>query len=116
MNPVATVLTSLDISEVEKERQALVESAFTTKEKDYLSTRHIRSTAGWLALKKSIVKLVEENSNYVLGEKDIVLQCLADGRPVISDIVTSVGFARNLFVSISHTRTTAHGLAVLQEG
>ncbi len=113
---IVTVVTRLVIDEVEKVRDSIFETAFTTVERNFLAPRHIRSTAGWLALKKSIIQLAGENGRGSLSEKDIEITCLADGRPVIAGITSPAIQPGDLFVSISHTRTTAYGLAVLQEG
>ncbi len=112
---VATVLTSLNIDEVERAGETYFESAFSLLERKYLASRHVRSTAGWLALKKAVIQLLGDKKKCVLSKRDITLKCLPDGRPVIADIAFAEELSVNLFVSISHTRTTAHGLAVLQE-
>lgn len=115
-NSVITVLSSITIAEVEEGGENLLQSSFALTERNYLVKRHIRSTAGWLALKKSLIQLFENTQNHVLSERDIVLRCLSDGRPIIVKMDGAVNLpSNNLFVSISHSRTTAYGLTVLQE-
>jgi phosphopantetheinyl transferase (holo-ACP synthase) len=111
--PIRSVLVSIDIEEMQGNRDSLLDACFSAEEQIELSTRHVRSTAGRLALKRAVLQLLSDRKDRVLIEKDIVLSRLPNGRPVLVSMPDPPG---NLFLSISHTRNTAHGLAVLQEG
>jgi phosphopantetheinyl transferase (holo-ACP synthase) len=108
--PIRSVLVSIDIEEVQQGRDSLLNSFFSTEEQRELHPRHIRSTAGRLALKRAVLHLLSDRPS--LTEKDIVLTRLPNGRPALE---SALDIPKNLFLSISHTKHTAHGLAVLQE-
>jgi phosphopantetheinyl transferase (holo-ACP synthase) len=109
---IKSVLISIDIEEVHDNLDSLLDACFTTEERMELHTRHVRSTAGRLALKRAVLHLLSDRQSCLPTEKDIVLGRLPNGRPVL---VTMPDPPKNLFLSVSHTRSTAHGLAVLQE-
>jgi hypothetical protein len=109
---IKSVLVSIDIEEVRGNLDSLLDACFSTEEQMELGTRHIRSTAGRLALKRAVLHLLSDRKGRIPTEKDIVLGRLPNGRPVL---VSMPDPPKNLFLSISHTRSTAHGLAVFQE-
>lgn len=114
MNPhkrlIKSMLVSIDIEEVERDRDTLLDTHFSPEERAELATRHIRSTAGRLALKRAVLGLLSDRPQ--LTEKDIVLKRLPNCPPLMVSVLDPPG---NLLLSISHTRNTAYGLAVLQE-
>jgi phosphopantetheinyl transferase (holo-ACP synthase) len=114
MNPhmrlIRSVLVSIDIEEVERNRDALLDTHFSPEERAELAARHIRSAAGRLALKRAILGLLSDRPR--LTEKDIVLNRLPNSPPLLVSALDPPG---NLLLSISHTGNTAYGLAVLQE-
>ena len=113
-NIITSVLVSLDIREVAGD--PLLETYFSPEERAELRPRHIRSTAGSLALKRAVLHLLSNGKDGILTEKDIVLSLRPKAGPVLlslsdrSDVLPGT-----LFLSISHTKSTAYGLAVLQE-
>ena len=107
---IRSILVSIDIEEVQRDRDALLDTHFSPEERTELATRHVRSTAGRLALKRAVLGLLSDRP--ILTEKDIVLKRLPNNPPLLVSVLDLPG---NLFLSISHTRNTAHGLAVLQE-
>jgi phosphopantetheinyl transferase (holo-ACP synthase) len=107
---IRSILVSIDIEEVQRNRDALLDTHFSPEERSELAARHIRSTAGRLALKRAVLGLLSDSPN--LTEKDIVINRLPNNSPLLVSALNPPG---NLFLSISHTRNTAHGLAVLQE-
>ncbi|MCJ7601696.1 MAG: hypothetical protein MUO63_09375 [Desulfobulbaceae bacterium] len=115
--PIRSVLVTLDIVEVQCNREAFLDAFFCTEEREELKTRNVRSTAGRLALKRAVLHLLSEGKDRVLTEKAIVLGRQPNGRPALlsaGDRPTG-SLSNNLFLSISHTKSTAYGLAVLQE-
>lgn len=118
-NTLTSVVTTIPISEVEENCEHILSSFFNDGEKEELSTRHIRSTAGWLVLKQALCTLLQQMQVQQLSEKDFTLKRTTTGRPYIHDINIEPHekntLTEKLFVSISHTRTTAYGMAVYQE-
>jgi phosphopantetheinyl transferase (holo-ACP synthase) len=112
---IRSVLVTLDIKEVQHD--PLLDTYFSAQEQVELSTRHIRSTVGSLALKRAVLHLLSKGKDDVLTEKDIVLGRRPNDRPVLLLLPDHPGAAlsNSLFLSISHTRSTAYGLAALQE-
>jgi phosphopantetheinyl transferase (holo-ACP synthase) len=115
IRPVRSVLVTVDLEEVHLNREALLHSCFTEDERIELSRRHVRSTAGRLALKRAVRQIVAVGVSPSL--RDIVLGRGPNGRPVLLSLGADPAgpLPDGLFVSISHTRNTAYGLAVLQE-
>lgn len=110
-----SVLVTLDIREVAGD--PLLETYFTPEERAQLRPRHIRSTAGSLALKRAVLQLLSNGKDGILVEKDIVLSLRPKAGPVLLSLSDRSGdvLPGTLFLSISHTKSTAYGLAVLQE-
>jgi phosphopantetheinyl transferase (holo-ACP synthase) len=112
---IRSVLVNLDIKEVQHD--PLLGTYFSAEEQAELSARHIRSTVGSLALKRAVLHLLTKGKDSSLSEKDIVLGRRPNDRPVLLFLPDRPGLSlpRTFFLSISHTRSTAYGLAVLQE-
>lgn len=116
---VTSMVEMVDIDEVKNNRRAILDSCFNPEEQNELARRHVRSTAGVLALKQALCSLVYQMTGQALIKKDFLISRLATGRPVLKSMpahLSSSSFRyRNLFLSISHSRQTAYGLAVYQE-
>lgn len=116
---VTSVLKMVDINEVKNNRQAILESDFQMEERNTLAGRHVRSTAGILALKHALCTLLHQITGLSIDKKDWQIAWSATGRPEIhsspSRLNSSSFLQQNLFLSISHSRKTAYGLAVYQE-
>lgn len=117
-NHITTVISSMAIAEIEENLTHIHSEHFNDNEIEELSKRHVRSTAGWLVLKQALCRLAGELQLAQLTEKDFSLKRTQSGRPYIDDINVSSRekqeLLEKLFVSISHTRTTAYGMAVFQ--
>lgn len=115
---ITTVICSVNISEIKENREYYLSSFFQDEEKAELSMRHIRSTAGWYVLKQAVSKLLNQLGHTHLSESDILLSRTDSGRPFIRNIGSQEDTKQiqlpNLFVSITHTRSIAHGMAVHQ--
>jgi phosphopantetheinyl transferase (holo-ACP synthase) len=112
---IRSVLVTLDIREVQGD--PLLETYFSAGEQAELRNRHIRSTAGSLALKRAVAQLLSNGKDGILVERDIVLGCPRNDRPILLSLPDrpSSSLSNTLFLSISHTKSTAYGLAVLKE-
>lgn len=115
---LTTVISSIAIAEIEENMDQILLSFFNDNEVKELSKRHVRSTAGWVVLKQSLCKLLKQLQVAQLTEKDFSLKRTNTGRPYIDDInlpsTDKLELLDKLFISISHTRTTAYGMAVFQ--
>lgn len=117
-NHLTTVIASIAIADVEKNLACIHSENFNDNEVEELSKRHVRSTAGWLVLKQALCKLLKQLQIAQVTEKDFCLKRTQAGRPYIDDInithTEGLELLEKLFVSISHTKTTAYGMAVFE--
>lgn len=116
--PVTSIIWTEEIDKVRQEREDILTRCFTPEERRELSRRHVRSTAGTLALKRAISALIQRRSAVGLVERDIVIARTEQGRPFLDDKSSTVFSAmttQHLFLSISHSRSRAYGLVVYQE-
>lgn len=116
---VFSVMEMVDIQEIQNSYQTVLDSSFSPEEQLELAKRHIRSTAGVLALKKALCGLILETTDRTVEEKELIITRLKSGKPSLVTWPDSLSASSlqidNLFLSISHSRTTACGLAVYQE-
>lgn len=117
-NHITTVIGSMSIAEIEANLTHIHSEYFNDNEIEELSKRHVRSTAGWLVLKQALCRLLGQLHLAQVTEKDFSLKRTQSGRPYIETInISSIAqqdLLERIFVSISHTRTTAYGMAVYQ--
>jgi len=115
---VSSVVEMVNIAEVWENRRAILDSSFDQAEEEELAERHIRSTAGVLALKKAIRTLIHLKTGHYLHEKNLLISRLPTGGPILKSVANPPKLSsfewRKLFLSISHSRQTAYGLAVYQ--
>lgn len=117
---IVSKVSQESIDRVREDRESILATCFNPEEKQELGDRHVRSTAGNLALKRAIAALFEERWGVLLKEKDIQITRSENGAPLLdlrrSRIRPVPDFDRRcLFLSLSHSRTMAYGLAVYQE-
>jgi len=116
---VSSVVEMVDIDEVKNNRQAILHSSFSPEERKELEKRHVRSTAGVLALKQAICSLIYQTTGHSLNKKDCFISRLENGQPFLKSLPGHLSISslrhQNLFLSISHSKRTAYGLAVYQE-
>lgn len=117
----SSIVTIEIIEHVRQHRDFICSTCFTPEEISELKQRHVRSTAGNLALKRAVLSLLSGKWGIVLQEQDVIISRLESGAPRLLDLkpgkydaVSAVDFDF-LFLSISHTKTKAYGLAVYQE-
>lgn len=123
MNPpgharIASRVGMLLIAEVEQERESIMREHFTEGERLQLRERHVRTVAGFLAVKRALVRLAGDcDPDVVVSERDFVLSHKENGAPVVCSgpdcRLTPGGVPSPLLrVSVSHTKLNAYGLAV----
>lgn len=114
----STVIKRVAIDQVRHHLPDLMDTAFTRLEQQELHHRHVRSTAGMLALKKALCSLLGQKTGAKFTEKSFVLSHTDSGKPILVSrppFLKDSNPTQTLFLSISHSRHTAYGLAVLQE-
>ena len=119
MSRVANCLESVEISEVRRERPAILARDFQPIEAEALRAGPARTVAGFVALKRALVALARSLAPGVeASARDFALGHDAGGAPIVTSLprgVEALLRRGRLRVSISHTSTTAHGLAAFQE-
>jgi phosphopantetheinyl transferase (holo-ACP synthase) len=117
---VVSFVETISIADVEARCAELLACHFTRREQASLKTKPIRSVAGQLALKTAVCRLVDELLNAGSTEpRSIEVHRDENGAPNITKASTpnrgiNEIIENELFVSISHSRDTAVGLAVLE--
>lgn len=111
---VDAVLERLALGEAERDRDGLAARCLTAEEANEVAPRRLQTLSGFLALKRALCRLFSR----VLGcpsprETDFVLTHRPDGAPSL--VRAPAHPDGRIFVSISHTRACAYGLAIFQE-
>ena len=115
--PARSVHSSLErvsIDEVENNWERIGQECFTAEERTALASRKAQTRAGFLAVKRALVALhagVGEKPRF--KEKEFVLTHNARGAPKL--VRSPFKGGGTIFLSISHTREQAYGLAALAE-
>jgi len=111
-------LATVAIADVASERLKLEAEHFSPAERAALAGRHVQSLAGRLALKRALCDLLgPECVGTRLAPCDFVILETAGGAPALGAVPGALSSAAagplgRLFVSISHTKARAVGLAV----
>ena len=118
---IHSALKTISVLEVKAAVQDILSNDFTEKEHALFEMRPAQSIAGQLALKSAVCQLAEEIGAAVpLTCRQVEISRQPSGAPTIGS-VSSVDTRLNgvlksaLHLSISHTKTTAVGLAVISE-
>jgi phosphopantetheinyl transferase (holo-ACP synthase) len=118
---VRSATSYVAVAEVAARRAELADEHCTPAEREELAGRHVQSLAGNLALKQALVALLAaEAPESPVRSTELELRHRPDGAPELvrgplALRAAADGRARQLYVSISHTRSRAVGLAVLAE-
>jgi phosphopantetheine--protein transferase-like protein len=106
-------LETLAVAEVEAERRQIEERFFSPAEIGDLGNRRVQSLAGFLTLKRALAALgVDTGCATAAGPRDFELSHHANGAPRLVAVPEGIALA-DVFVSISHTRQWAYGLAAI---
>lgn len=116
---VRSFLEIIPLEEVRPQLSEILSRDFNPSELETGRKRPVQSVAGRVALKRAICKLAAEC--YGLKElvpRDITIRTTAEGAPFLFHIdsgnaASDQALVSDVFVSISHSRTTATGLAVI---
>lgn len=115
---IHTHLEIVLIDEVKNNSEELLAEYFSTEEQKELEDRHIQTVAGFLAIKKGLSKMclsvfseitIEPAQFKLSHDKSGAIQIVAVPEKVGKDL-------GNFFVSVSHTKKSACGLVVFQDG
>ena len=107
--PARSYLETLQVAAAEAGRRRIEEEHFSPREIVDLGRRRVQSLAGSLALKRALVRLWAA-AGAAVEPRDFELGHHASGAPRIVAAPEGVALA-DVFVSISHTRQWAYGLA-----
>ncbi len=111
----------VSIADVNARREWYLSTYFAPPERERLRDKPVQTIAGRVALKRALCRLTATLSLSVdLSPCDVVIERREDGAPQINGFanVASTRFAEileALSVSISHSKTTAAGLALLTD-
>jgi phosphopantetheinyl transferase (holo-ACP synthase) len=117
---VVSFLETISIAETETRCAELLTSHFTRREQASFKNKPIQSIAGQLALKTAVCRLADELLNAGSTDPRSIEICRDEnGAPNIIEASTpdreiNEIIKNEIFVSISHSRETAVGLAVLE--
>jgi len=111
IRPAGVHLETLQVAAVDAARRQIEEEHFSPREIADLGSRRVQSLAGALALKRALVRLVA-GAGVAAVPRDFELGHHTSGAPRI-DVTPPGVVLENIFISISHTRQWAYGLAAL---
>jgi phosphopantetheinyl transferase (holo-ACP synthase) len=110
---VRSRLETLAVAEVEADRRQIEERFFSPPEIADLGSRRVQSLAGLLTLKRALAALgVEAGCAATTAPGDFELSHHASGAPRLVAVPEGIALG-DVFVSISHTRQWAYGLAAI---
>jgi phosphopantetheinyl transferase (holo-ACP synthase) len=118
---IRAFLEVISIDDVRAHLDACLAQDFNEAEKRYRENRPLQSVAGCLALKRALCRAaVDCFGLYRIHERDFTIETPKNDAPRLARIDTEdTAVARAMqdaaFVSISHSRTTAAGLAVIRD-
>lgn len=113
------VVATVPINEVTASIESIVDQHFSRAEAAELSSRHPRTTAGALAAKEALCELYGALSpSQRFNSRDFILQHDERGAQVLFEgppLVGRGGLRHKPWISVSHTRDHAYGLAMVDE-
>ena len=118
---VRSVLETVSVLEVKEAAQTVLSRDFTEEERALFENRPAQSIAGQLALKTAVCRLAADlAAGHPLACRQVEISRHPTGAPIIGSVSCDDGalkalLERALHLSISHTKTTAVGLAVISE-
>ena len=116
---VTSFLEIVPLAGVRRARSDIMWRNFSSKETDRLNNAPLQSIAGMIALKKALAKMAAAVCGVRMSGKEIVLSNDKNGVPRLVALPAKSGAGmpdkKDIRISISHSKTHAYGLAVLQQ-
>jgi phosphopantetheinyl transferase (holo-ACP synthase) len=112
-------IETISISEVEAHLSDMLAECFHPSEQSAWQHKPAQSIAGRIALKAAMCALAKKHfPGLCLAQKDIIIEAASDGAPRIArifseDEASAALLKSEVFVSISHSRTKAAGMACI---
>jgi phosphopantetheinyl transferase (holo-ACP synthase) len=119
VSSLESFVETIDIFDVKAHLTFMLAEHFHPSEQERRRQQPVQSIAGRIALKTAVCGLAKKYfPTLCLSQRDVVIDTASDGAPVITDIFTEDEAAAALlksavFVSISHSRTRAAGMACI---
>ncbi len=116
---VKSFLQTVLIEDIKNNKDNIIAQCFTPDDQMKQLNNHVRSTAGRIALKLAICALAKEiffennllPKDVIIEKDDLGAPCLTEVR--MSDSKTAHVIKTEIFLSVSHSRTTAAGIAAI---
>jgi holo-[acyl-carrier protein] synthase len=116
---VTSFLEIVSLARVKRARSGIMRRNFSLKEIDRLNDVPLQSIAGMFALKKALAKMTAAACGVRMSGKEFVLSNDKNGAPRLVALPVKSGAGmpdkKDIRISISHSKTHAYGLAVLQQ-
>lgn len=116
---VTSFLEIVPLAGVKRARSGIMRRNFSPTETDRLKNVPLQSIAGMLALKKAVAKMAADVCGVRMSGKEFVLSNDKNGAPRLVALPAKSGVGmpdkKDIRISISHSKTHAYGLAVLQQ-
>jgi phosphopantetheinyl transferase (holo-ACP synthase) len=116
---IESFLKTVLIADFEAHREEMMSTYFCPKERSVWTNKPARSIAGRIALKSAVCALAQKHfSAKTWSPHDVEIETDPNGAPgvaanSVSDPAFCAALTTEIFVSISHSKTSAAGLAVL---
>ena len=116
---VTSFLEIVSLAGVKRARSGIMRRSFSPKETGRLNNAPLQSIAGMFALKKALAKMAAAVCGVRMNGKEFVLSNDKNGAPRLVALPAKSGAGmpdkKDIRISISHSKTHAYGLAVLQK-
>ena len=116
-NIIQSQLEIVRISEIKKNMRKTIDKYFTEVELNEVGNKHIKTLAGFYAVKKALKNLISQKyPDCNISEKEIILTNNSEGAPFINEIISfNNEDLQKFFISISHTSEYAYGFAAITD-
>jgi phosphopantetheinyl transferase (holo-ACP synthase) len=114
---ITSFLEIVSLAGVKRAKSGIMRRNFSLKETDRMFNAPVQTIAGMIALKRALKKMIAVVYGASTGAKEIVLSHDKSGAPRLVALPQKAGMPekKNIRVSVSHSKTHAYGLAVLQQ-
>jgi phosphopantetheinyl transferase (holo-ACP synthase) len=114
---ITSFLEIVSLAGVKRAKSGIMRRNFSPKEKGRLINAPHQTIAGMLALKRALKKMIAAVCGARTGAKEIALSHDKNGAPRLVALAQKAGMPdkKNIRISVSHSKTHAYGLAMLQQ-